>query len=112
MNGGSQRAGLLALVLVAVCSASLAYGLLPFRAAGGIGCAALLRGSEPEQRAVTGFLVGQEQRSCRNKGDSRLFIGAITAVVLLAVGVGAVLLPESQMERVLFGEEALPDYGR
>ncbi|MDP9071007.1 MAG: hypothetical protein M3N68_06940 [Actinomycetota bacterium] len=111
MNG-SQRGPLLALVLAAVVSAGLAYGLLPFRAAGAIDCTAVLRGSDPEQRATTGFIAGQEERACRNKGSSRLFIGAITTLVLLAVGLGAVLLPESQMERVLFGEEQLPDYGR
>ena len=111
MNAGPRPGAVLALVLVALLSASLAYGLLPFRAAGAIRCSAVLRGSQPEQRATTGYLAGQERRSCRNKGNSRLFVGVVTALVLLVVGLGAVLLPESQMERVLFGQEDLPDYG-
>jgi predicted lysophospholipase L1 biosynthesis ABC-type transport system permease subunit len=103
---------LLALVLAAVLVTVLAYGLLPFRAAGAIRCSALLRGSDPRERATTGYLVGQEGRACHNKGSSRLFIGAVAAVVLLVVGVGAVLMPESEMERVMIGgEEELPHYG-
>ena len=110
MNGGSRPGAVLGLVLVALVSASVAYGLVPFRAAGGIRCSAVLRGSAPQERTTTGFLAGQERRSCRNKGNSRLSIGVITGLVLLVVGSGAVLLPESQMERVLFGEGELPDY--
>lgn len=44
--------------------------------------------------------------------DSRLIIAAVATVVLLIVGFGAVLLPESQMERVFSGHGALPGYGR
>ncbi len=102
----------MALVLAAALLVGLSYGLLPFRAAGAIDCSAVLRGSDPEQQAETGFIAGQEERACRNKGSSRLFIGAIATLVLAVVGLGAVVLPESQMEQVLFGEEELPSYGR
>ncbi len=103
---------LLPLVLAAVLLVMLAYGLLPFRAAGALRCSAPLRGGDPEQTVTTGFLVGQEGRVCRNEANSRLIVGGIATVVLLVVGVAAVVLPESQMERVLFGDdEELPDYG-
>lgn len=97
---------------MAVLSASAAYGLLPFRAAGGLRCSAVLRGGEPEERTAGGYLAGQEERACANEADSRLVIAAVTTVVLLIVGAGAVLLPESQMERIFSGHEELPDYGR
>ena len=112
MNLEPRRPVLLGLVVVSVVVAALAYGLLPFRAAGALPCSAVLRGADPEERATTGFLVGVENRACDSKAGSRIVLGAIAAVVLLVVGVGAVLMPESGMERVLVGrEEELPDYG-
>lgn len=101
-----------ALVATAAVLAALAWMLLPFEGAGGLDCKAALFGSEPKERATTGYLVGQEEGVCQNRGNSRIVMSSIAGVVFLAVGVAAVLLPESQMERVLFGGgEELPDYG-
>jgi hypothetical protein len=107
-----DKRGLQVLVVVgAVVLASLAYGFLPFEAAGGLDCGAPLRGSSPKERVTTGFLVGREKPTCDDKGKSRLIITGIAAVILLAIGTSAVLLPESQMERAMFSEDELPDYG-
>ena len=101
-----------ALVAAAALLAALGWMLLPFKAAGGVDCKAALFGSAPKERVTTGYLVGQEKGACQNRGNSRIVVSAIAGLVFLAVGVAAVLLPESQMERVLFGTgEDLPDYG-
>lgn len=101
-----------ALVVVSALLAVLGYALLPFRAAGALECGAALRGSEPERFVTVGLLVGRERRVCKAEGNSRLIAAGIAAVVLLGVGLAAVLLPESEMEKAFLGEEGdLPDYG-
>lgn len=100
-----------AVVVAAVLVASLAYALLPFEAAGGLDCGGPLRGSSPKETVTTGFLVGREKPACDDEGRSRLIITGIAAVIFLAIGMSAVLLPESQMEKAMFGEDELPDYG-
>ena len=101
-----------ALVAAATVLAALGWMVLPFKAAGGLECKAALFGSAPKERGTTGYLVGQEKDVCRNRGNSRIVVSTIAGLVFLAVGVAAVLLPESQMERVLFGGgDELPDYG-
>lgn len=103
---------LLPLVILSAVLAVLAFGLLPFRAAGALECGPALRGAEPKRDVTVGLLVGREASVCQDRGNSRLIIAGVTGFVLLVVGVGAVLLPESQMERALFGtEDDLPAYG-
>ena len=109
MNGTGR---LLPLVVASALLTVLAYALLPFRAAGALECSSALQGSKPERDVTVGLLVGREAAVCKDRGNSRLIIAGITGVVLLVVGVGAVVFPESQMERALFGtEDELPDYG-
>lgn len=101
-----------ALVAVSAVLAVVGYGLLPFRAAGALECGPALKGSEARRHVTVGLLVGREGEVCRSRGNSRLIVGGVTGIVLLVVGVAAVLLPESEMERALLGEEGdLPDYG-
>ncbi len=101
-----------ALVAAAAILATLGWMVLPFKAAGGLDCKAALFGSTPKERGTTGYLVGQEEEVCSNRGNSRIVVSSIAGLVFLAVGVAAILLPESQMERVLYGGgDELPDYG-
>ncbi|MDP9071564.1 MAG: hypothetical protein M3N68_09860 [Actinomycetota bacterium] len=103
---------LLPLVVASALLTVLAFALLPFRAAGALECGPALRGSKPERDVTVGLLVGRERPVCQARGNSRLIAAGLAGVVLLVVGVGAVLLPESEMERAVFGEEGdLPDYG-
>ncbi len=106
------RATTAALVAAAAVLATLGWMLLPFDAAGSLDCEAALLGSKPEERRTTGYLVGQEKSACQNRGNSRLIVSGIAGALFAVVGVAAVLLPESQMERVLYGRgDELPDYG-
>jgi len=83
----------------------LGFALLPVKAAGGLPCKAPLKGAEPKERATEGYLVGREEKACDSKGKSRLTIVGIVGVVYIAFAVSAVVLPESNIERVAFGGE-------
>jgi len=83
----------------------LAFGLLPVRAAGDLRCDAPLRGADPKEKATEGYLVNREHRACSDKSKSRLTIIGIVGVLYIAFGVSAVVLPESNIERIAFGGE-------
>lgn len=94
-----------ALVVVIAVIAVLGFSLLPFKAAGGLRCDAPLRGGEPKERATQGYLVGREDMACGDKKGSRVAIAGIVGLLYLVVGTAAVVLPESNVERVVFGGE-------
>lgn len=104
MTGREQSLALLLVVAVAVIGV-IGYGLLDYEAAGGLDCEAPLRGAEPQERATEGFLVNREAKACDDKSKSRLTVAGIVGVLYLTVGIGAVVLPESGIERVVFGRE-------
>lgn len=93
------------LVVAVALVGMLSYGLMPFEAAGGLDCEAALRGADPKERATEGFLVNREDQACSTKKNSRLTVMGIVGVLYLIVGLGAVLMPESGIERVVFGRE-------
>jgi hypothetical protein len=93
------------LVVAVAVIGSLSYGLLPFEAAGGLDCEAALRGADPKETATEGFLVNREEQACNDKSGSRLTVMAIVGLLYLVVGIGAATLPESGIERVVFGGE-------
>lgn len=102
MTGTAKSIGLvIAITLIGV----LGYGLLPFKAAGGLKCEAPLRGGDPKERATQGFLVGREDAACSSKQGSRLVIAGIVGILYLGIGTAAVVLPPSNFERVIFGGE-------
>lgn len=94
-----------ALVIAITVIGVLGFVLLPFKAAGGLRCEAPLRGGDPKERATQGYLVGREEVACANKNGSRLAIAGVMGLVYLVVGTAAVVLPESNIERVVFGGE-------
>lgn len=96
---------LLGLVFLVVALGVLGYALMPFESAGGIECRAALLGSESKSKAERGYVVGREDEACGREGSGRLVTAGIAAVLGLTVGVGAVLVPEGQLERTLFGDE-------
>lgn len=104
MKADSVAMRVLLVVAVAVIGA-LAYALLPYEAAGGLDCEAPLRGAEPKERATEGFLVNREDKACSDKSGSRLAVTGIVGILYLIIGVGAVVAPESGIERVVFGGE-------
>lgn len=105
MNGDRSQVVRLALVVAITFIGMLGVGLLPMHAAGGLRCEAPLRGADPKERATEGYLVNQESQACDAKSRSRLTVVGIAGVLYLVVGLGSVLLPESGLERVVFGGE-------
>ena len=83
----------------------LGVGLLPLKAAGALKCDAPLRGADPKERATEGYLVNREDKACSDKSKSRLTIIGIVGVLYITFGVSAVVLPESNIERIAFGGE-------
>lgn len=83
----------------------LGFGLLPVRAAGDLRCEAPLRGADPKEKATEGYLVNREDKACSDKAGSRLTIIGIVGVLYITFGVSAVVLPESNIERIAFGGE-------
>jgi hypothetical protein len=83
----------------------LSFALLPLKAAGDLKCEAPLKGADPKERATEGYLVNREDSACSAKSKSRLTIVGIVGVLYIAFGVSAVVLPESNIERVAFGGE-------
>lgn len=93
------------LVVAVALIGVLGYGLLPFEAAGGLDCESVLRGADPKETATEGFLVNREEEACSTKSGSRVTVMAIMGLLYLAVGIGAAVMPESGIERVVFGRE-------
>ena len=83
----------------------LGFLLLPLEAAGGLDCESPLKGAEPKERATEGFLVNREDQACSDKSGSRVTVAAIVGLIWVTVGIGAVVLPESFVEKVVFGGE-------
>lgn len=81
------------------------WGLKPFKGAGGLECKGPLQGSAPKEKAKGGFVFGREEAVCDRSGGGRLIIAVMGGVIIGAVVVSAVLLPESRIERVIFGGE-------
>jgi len=100
---GSLLALLIALML------GLGIALLPFEAAGGLSCASPLEGADPKEKATEGYLVGREESACSRRSGSRVTIAGISGTLFLFMGLGAVLTPESRIEKALFGDEDLEE---
>lgn len=94
-----------ALVVAIAVIGVIGFALLPVRAAGGLRCEAPLRGADPTEVATEGYLVGREERACSDKSGSRLTVIGIVGVLYLVFGISAVVLPESNIERIAFGGE-------
>lgn len=95
----------MALVVAIGLIVTIAFGLLPVRAAGRLRCDAPLRGAAPKEKATEGYLVNREEKACSDKSGSRLTIVAIAGVLYISFGIAAVVLPESNFERIAFGGE-------
>lgn len=93
------------LVLVVSGVLFVAWGLIPFHAAGGLPCKALLRGATPTARVLSGPRVGREPQLCRAAAGSRWLIGAIAWFGITAVGIAAVVLPHGSWDQLLFWQE-------
>lgn len=104
MTEKNRTTGVVLAVAIALLF-TLGWGLKPFEAAGGLDCKGPLQGSAPKEKATRGFVFGREESVCDRSGGGRLIIAVLGGVMLGAVGVSAVLLPESRIERVLFGGE-------
>lgn len=83
----------------------LGFLLLPLEAAGGLDCESPLKGADPKERATEGFLVNREEKACSDKSGSRVTVAGIVGVLWVTVGIGAALLPESFVEKVVFRGE-------
>ena len=100
-----DRAKAVALAVAIGLIGALGFGLLPVRAAGRLRCDAPLRGAAPKEKATEGYLVNREEQACSDKSGSRLTIVFLGGVLYVAFGIAAVVLPESNIERVAFGGE-------
>ncbi|HET7488716.1 MAG TPA: hypothetical protein VFJ85_12365 [Acidimicrobiales bacterium] len=108
MTDRDKAVSVLLVVVISVLLV-LGWGLLPTRAAGHLKCEGPIRGSDPLEFAKEGYLVHREAAACSSKGGSRMTIILIVGAVFLVLGVSAVLLPESNFERMAFGGEAPED---
>lgn len=104
MTDKNRTTGLILAVAIALLF-TLGWGLKPFKAAGGLECKGPLKGSAPLEKATRGFVFGREESVCDRSGGGRLIIAIMGGLVIGTVGVSAVLLPESRIERVVFGGE-------
>jgi len=100
-----EKALAVGLVVAIGIIGTLAFGLLPVRAAGRLRCDAPLRGADPKEVATEGYLVHREAPACSDKSRSRLTIIGIVGVLYISFGIAAVVLPESNFERIAFGGE-------
>lgn len=100
-----ERVLSIALVIAIGIIGTLGFGLLPLKAAGRLRCEAPFRGSDPKQKAVEGYLVGREAKACSDKGSSRTTIVLVVGVLYITFGIGAVVTPPSNFERMAFGGE-------
>ena len=97
---GPNRQVLAILAVVIALLGVLAYAASPFKAAGGLECNGALLGSKPEKRVTTGLLVGREKSLCRARGNSRLIVAGIAAIISLTLGLSVVMLPMSPLEEL------------
>ena len=104
MTGKNRMIGVALAVAISLLF-MLGWGLKPFKAAGGLECKGPLRGSAPNEKATRGFIFGREESVCDRSGGGRLIIAIMGGLVVGAICVSAVLLPESRLERVVFGGE-------
>lgn len=104
MTEKNRGTGLILAVAIALLF-TLGWGLKPFKGAGGLDCEGPLRGSAPREKATKGFVFGREESVCNRSGGGRLIIAVLGGLVIGAITVSAVLLPESRIERVVFGGE-------
>lgn len=104
MTDKNRRTGLILAVAIALLF-TLGWGLKPFEAAGGLDCKGPLQGSAPKEKVRQGFVFGREESVCDQSGGGRLIIAVLGGLTIGSVGVAAVLLPESRIERVVFGGE-------
>lgn len=104
MTEKNRRTALVLAVAIALIF-TIGWGIKPFTAAGGIDCRGPFKGSTPLEKARGGFVFGREDSVCDRSGGSRLIIAILGGVIIGAVGIAGVLLPESRIERVLFGGE-------
>lgn len=100
-----NRTTSLVLAVVIALLFTIGWGIKPFEGAGGLDCDGPLRGAKPRERASGGFVFGREKSVCRRSAGGRLLVALLGGVVIGAVGVSSVLLPESRIERVVFGGE-------
>lgn len=104
MTDKNRTTGLVLAVAIALLF-TLGWGLKPFEAAGGLECKGPLEGSAPKEKVTKGFVFGREESVCDQTGGGKLIIAILGGLIIGAVGVSAVLLPESRIERVVFGGE-------
>lgn len=104
MSGRDQAVGGALAVVIAVLLA-FSFALLPFEAAGGLKCEAPLQGAEPKEKATAGYLVGREDVACSRRSGSRVATAGVAGTLFLVIGLGSVFLPQSRIERALFGDE-------
>jgi hypothetical protein len=83
----------------------LGFLLVPLEAAGGLDCESPLKGADPKEKATEGFLVNREAQACSDKSGSRVTVTVIVGLLWITVGIGAATLPESFVEKVVFGGE-------
>ena len=95
---GPSKQLMAGLAVLIVLLGVFGYALSPFRAAGNLKCGGALLGSKPKERVVTGLLVGREKTVCRARGNSRLIVAGVAAVISLILGLSAVLLPMGPLE--------------
>lgn len=104
MSGSTQTKSVVLVIVIAVMG-MLGLGLLPLKAAGALKCESVLKGADPKERFTEGYLVNREEQACDAKSGSRLSMMVVVGVLYLTVGLGAVLLPLSNFERVAFAGE-------
>ncbi len=104
MTDKNRTTGLILAVAIALLF-TLGWGIKPFKAAGGLECKGPLKGSAPMEKATRGFVFGREESVCDRSGGGRLIIALLGGLAIGAVSISAVLLPESRIERVVFGGE-------
>ncbi|MGH9179157.1 MAG: hypothetical protein ACRD0N_11485 [Acidimicrobiales bacterium] len=99
---GDQAKAALLVVVIAIMGV-LGYGLLRFEAAGGLKCDAPLRGADPREEVTEGFLVNREEQACSDESGSRLTVAGIVGILYLIIGMGAIFMGESPVEKMLRG---------
>lgn len=104
MTDKNRKVGVILAVAIALLF-TLGWGLKPFEGAGGLRCKGPLKGSAPMEKATKGFVFGREESVCDRSGGGRLIIAILGGIVIGVVTTSAVLLPESRIERVIFGGE-------
>ena len=102
MTMGDQAKAAVLVVVITIMGV-LGYGLLRFEAAGGLKCDAPFRGADPRERLTEGFLVNREDKACSDESGSRLTVAGIVGTLYLVIGIGAIFMGESPIEKMLRG---------